>query len=180
MGRVDGDQFVGWLGRPSNSSLSLAEFFSNANIANISQAVKSVHFFVNGELRENQMEIVPNYFNYPTGDCLIVKIRDFAEGESDANASLKLMLNKMKNSSVSLKISDPNREHFLPNIFSFSGDGVAARSEAGELGVFRLQVTETRELERDPRADCRQYSGHQGDTFRQCVETVTQVNWAGQ
>ena len=61
---------------------------------------------------------------------------------------------------VILKITDPNREHFMSDSFSFPGREIKKRLDPkhiANLDIYKVQLQEFYNLEEDKEANCKNY-----------------------
>ena len=69
-------------------------------------------------------------------------------------------------------MSDPKREYYPPDIFSFSGESIEIdfkKDKQKSFAVYRAKIQKTEELEEDAAANCFSYKD---DSYKDCTDSV--------
>lgn len=137
-----------------------------------------------------RLEWIEKPMVYPEGRCLMLNL-------TKTNHLETTIILKFKNTSfagnLELTITDPHREYYKPDIFSFSGEriifdfskGTYARFQKMNLSLclldfntfiaYRIKLHQTEDLQEDSRAKCREYDGE--ESFRRCSRRALDENY---
>ena len=168
-GNYDGQMFYGWSG---NDSTSISKLFENASmLKNFSSVVAHHTLFIGTENQTNSVVVRERKFRYPDGKCFDLNINIDENKNVESNLDLKIFFRKFANMTVNIKITDPNREHFISNEFTHNGNKIKKHDEEkAALDIYRVEIHENIEMEEDAEAKCREYERKEG--YKNCVERV--------
>ena len=156
-GRNNEGELFGWNG---NSSVGVEQFFENAYIVkNISTLLKEWNFYMDDKRKNRFVKILERKYKYPDGKCLDVMIDTDHKEFHPMVVSLILLFNEIKNAdTINIRITDPLREYFLTDIFSFSGKEIKKSLNSDKTSnIYRIQIKEFVQLEDDDESNCLNY-----------------------
>ena len=175
IGEKDGKPFFGWNG---NKSTDMSELFEMAFMfKNFSNIVQKYKLYLDDAKKTNCLKIKERKFRYPDGKCfdIIVDI-DPADHKTKVIAFI-IYFKEVENITVHVKISDPHREHFLSDMFSFSGAEIKKildPSHDKTIDIYRVQINENIDIEEDQETNCKRYQKQKNESFKQCVKILVE------
>ena len=179
--KYEGQPSFGWIGNGSNK---IDQAFENASmLKNFRSITKSFALNHGDENETDSLEIKERKFRYPDGKCFDLNIKLDASKDYEQNAELKITFQEYGNNTVNIKITDPNREYFLSDEFTFFGKDIKKHpnpNNAATLDIYRVQIRENVDLEEDEEANCEDYEKENKDSFKQCVQSVVEKQFLGQ
>ena len=129
----------------------LEKIFENAvNFKNISGIYTSL--LLDNKKARTGLEIRERKYKYPEGKCFEIKIDIDPALIGDKCVDLLILLGQKEQVKVNLKITDPNREYFMSDSFSFSGREIKKNLDpklGTTLDIYRVQMHEFENLEED-------------------------------
>ena len=96
---------------------------------------------------------------------------------------MRIIFQEYGNNTINIKITDPNREYFLSDEFTFFGKEIKKRpnpNKAATLDIYRVQIKENEALEEDKEANCEDYEKEENESFKQCVQSAVEKQFLGQ
>ena len=155
--KLSGQPFYGWSGNKTNE---VEQFFENAvMLKNSSSIISTLLLRLNSVEANDPVEIKERKFRYPDGKCFDIKIKIDPDFNRKKNVDLRVAFNEVENiEKVNIKITDPNREYFLSDMFTFSGKEIKKSLDLAHektLDVYKVQIHESIELEEDAEAGCK-------------------------
>ena len=179
IGRHDAQTFYGWNG---NLSTELESFFENeVKFRNFSQIVSRLVLQLDSLETANSLQIMERKFRYPDGKCYDININIDQYLKMGKAIDLTVWFNEDENTMVNIKITDPNREYFLSDIFTFSGNEIKKHLGAeheNTLDTYRVQIQEFNQMEEDEEAKCKPYKNSENESFRRCVQSFVEEKFA--
>ena len=174
--------FYGWNG---NGTHKIDQVFENASmLKNFSSIAKSYTLNYGGGNETDSLEIKERKFRYPDGKCFDLNIKLDASKNVEQNADLKIIFQEYGNNTVNIKITDPNREYFISDEFTFFGKEIKKppllNNVAPTLDIYRVQIKEHVALEEDKEANCEDYEEEEKESFKHCVKSVVEKQFLGQ
>jgi hypothetical protein len=178
-----GKDTIGWAGNGTMTTKELIEkaytwknetdivthagFHDDAYYSNLTQPDYSLIL----GLQEEEM-------HYPEGKCFrVTGIKDKmkANGNVEIDFEFRNVVERME---VSVFITDPHREYWKRDMFSYSGVPIKwliGNSTGKTIDVYHLKVSETEDLEDDHESLCEDYFPI--TAYGRCVETSTQQDY---
>ena len=99
-------------------------------------------------------------------ECIQVDMDTFL----DSRIEIRIAINKVKNETFQIAISDPDMDYFLPNDFTFSGDYIEINPAERLLYTYSLKLTEIEDTVED--GDCQEYIF--GQSFQECIRNYAE------
>ena len=118
------------------------------------------------------LKVIERNFLYPEGKCLELKIDLDSMGQQIDHFEISIYFKPMKNTSAKLFLTDPHRHYFLRDIFTYSGELIETSLEnvaVNNFNIYRIQIDEHLELEKDTDNDCNDYKTGQFGSFKDCI-----------
>jgi hypothetical protein len=174
-GKLNDQLFYGWNG---NINIGLEQFFENAFMfKNFSSIISSIYLKLDNKATRNLMKITERKFRYPDGKCFDIKMEIDADLYQQKVLDLQIFFNQLKEVEVNIKITDPNREYFMSDSFTFSGNEIKKNLDPEHktsFDIYRVQIHEYDELEEDEEANCKTYGKDKNQSFKQCVQSFVE------
>ena len=122
-------------------------------------------------------------FRYPDGKCFDFDINIKLLNSFSKVLSLILGFND-ENTTITMRITDPHREYFLSDVFTFSGKEInktLSPEYKPTMDIFKVQVQENIDCEEDKESNCEEYeNGKMMKSFKQCVQSVVEEQFLKQ
>ena len=156
-----------------NGNLSTEQFLENSvTFQNLRSVIYKYTFSVGNNNLSNAINVAERKFLYPDGKCfdLNIKLNANVSHNIGKEAVLTLILNNKKDTEVRVHITDPHREHFLSDYFTFHGQDVKKKldeTNVNSMDLYKLKIKERIGDMRDPEANCNDYDDKSG--FKDCV-----------
>ena len=175
-GKHNGRAFYGWNGYETTG---IKNVFENAFLfKNFRTAISEFHLFLGDENISEFVNIIERNFRFPDGKCFDFKINisskyDYSFGKV---MDLELILED-RNATARVSITDPYREYFLSDVFTFSGKEIK-KTLNPEIGhsydIYKLQILQNIHSEDDKEANCKEYTSEEKGSFKECVKFVVE------
>ena len=126
----------------------------------------------------SSVKILERKYLFPNGKCfdLKIKLNKLDDDLSiDKETVLTLIFKDQNDLEIKVKISDPHREYFLSDDFTFYGQEVKKKLNAttrNSMDLYKLKIKENIGDEKDPEAHCKEYD--EKDSFKECVKKAVE------
>jgi hypothetical protein len=144
-------------------------FENSMNFKNLSSIVSIISLQLDDKAARNMLKIIERKYKYPKGKCLDIKIGIDPEFNKDKAVSLLIGFKQKSGIEVILKMTDPNREYFMSDSFSFSGKEIKKRLDPKhitKMDIYKVQLHEFDNLGEDKEANCRNYEKDTNKSFK--------------
>ena len=158
---LNGETFHGWHG---NASMSTEDFLENAfSFKHMKSVILEYGLFLGNENLTDAVKILEQKIQYPQGKCFDIRIKMHSDTFITVDEVVELWLELKHEEQFEVKISDPFRNHFLSDEFSFFGKDIK------QSGVYEIQIKENIDSEEDSEANCKDYTTEGRGSYKQCV-----------
>ena len=128
---------------------------------------------------DTALEITERKFRYPDGKCFDINVTIGDDGLGlEEVVDLTVWFTEDENSLVDIKITDPHRDYFLSDKFSFSGDRIRKHlddTHEPSFDTYRVEVQQFNEQQEDQQVKCKFYG--KNETFKQCVQDFVEEKY---
>ena len=172
VGTQDGKLFYGW---NANKNMSADQFLENSALfKNLENIIQKYELFLGSANITDTIRVSEQEFRYPSGKCFDFKFMISAEKQMKGGEVLdfRLGLEDKTNTEINVKLTDPNREYFLSDDFTFFGNSIMKQldpSQKSNMAIYKVQVKENIGCEEDSEANCKDYTTEGRGSYKQCV-----------
>ena len=176
MGVHNGQNFGGWNG---NDSIDIETLFENASMFNRLKSPPFSYYLQWGNLKVSEfVTIIEQTFKYPDGKCFNIEIKINSDLNYILSSVPSLMLGfENANASVTVRITDPYREYFLSDVFTFSGKEITKNLHPqyeNNADIYKVKIQENMDCEEDKEVKCQDYRNKETGSFKECVQSVVE------
>ena len=175
IGSYEGKIFYGWNG---HKGIGIDDLFESASLfKTFNSVVKMYELQLDNKNMTEAIQIRERKFRYPDGKCFDFKFRITSKDKHKVEGRVAFLLkfHDLTNSSIFLRITDPYREYFLSDVFTFSGSEIRKSLDPDEGNIFdiyKIQIRKNVHRDDDIEVNCKEYDTGGKDGFKDCVQSL--------
>ena len=172
---MSGQSFIGWGGNESlTTNVLLDKSYAWRNLTDVIQSIR---------VNNNSADVLEVPMQYPEGKCFSVN-GDKISQKQNTNMDVFIYFKSVNNTVAKISVTDPHRMTFKREIFSFSGniiekDITPNQGQEKSTEVYNIQVSERVDFEKDQEANCKDYTGTSGETYKNCFSAELEKKYGG-